>query len=180
MTTQIALRDRLMADALSAGSAVAELFPWLGTAVGHQNKPPQLAARWRHANLASQTVDSWQSFEGSHLSSRMPRGYPRVALIAIEKTVLDEFQASLGGQQAVAYALGSTVMVGTVEKQTRFLGDYPDDPSRYAVGMRIGQGPLHAAIALRTGTGDVVVPPVGMSSGQAYELAEWPSSVPLV
>jgi len=60
------------------------------------------------------------------------------------------------------------------------LGDDPEHPERYALGMGIGKGLLRAAIAIRGEDGRTVVPPQGMYSGSVMSVNNWPESIPLL
>lgn len=126
------------------------------------NKPPRPPdARWSYAKISAQSVKNWQEFTGREQAGSLPKGYDLDALISIDKVILDEYQKFYGGHQAVVYALGTAVMVGTVNSPN-FLGYDPGDNTRYAALMGIGKGVLRAALAICTDERKTIVPPDGM------------------
>ena len=179
MSGYVKLRDELMATSLDWGSAIGRAVPRIGALVGQKPAASQLAARWRYARLATGEIDNLQEFPGHSASGNLPRNYKLAAMITIDKEVLEASYRKRGGHQAAVYALGTAIMVGTVE-EANFLGDDPENPERYAVGMAIGKGKLLAAIGIRDDLGNTYVPPKGMHSGPVLPINEWPESVPLL
>lgn len=137
---------------LSAGSRVGQhLAPSINPANG-SNSPFYRPVRWRYASQTDARSIDWLDYEPrTEGGIPRPRNFKAIAQLSIPKQAFREVKQGLDVHQAVAYKLGeSAVMVGLNERglsHKLFDGD-PGDSDRYAVGMRIGRGVLHAAMGV--------------------------------
>jgi hypothetical protein len=139
----------LKADALTVGSIVAEKMPRLAAPVIGSPSPYWVQAAWRHDRTRNlKEIHDYKElvdFEPEIDAGRVPAAYGRVALLSVRRYHIDKMTQDLGGQQAVAYALKTELMVGTALQGNLFDIDR-NDSERYIVGMRIGSGLLRASM----------------------------------
>ena len=186
-TPRIALHDGAAAELLTFGSAVTSLLPERANFIGKADTPSYTPVRWHHLRKPAESVGGqWVSYEGIGSAGNTPRNYAAAAIILVDRETMD---AALRGHDednmhpAVAYKLGTAVMVGASSKY-KILGlEHEDDPD-YKVAMRIGKGPLDAQVAIETqyvGKRRLYLPlEEGVRAGPVMPIAEVPDTVPLV
>lgn len=184
---RLAIHDSVMAEFLSLGSAISELTHEGKNFVGKADLASYKALRWRHLALPVGRVGGqWASYEGFRGSGVTPNKYGAAAIILVDRESMDAAlrkHSADHAQQAVAYRLGSAVMVGT-STDHKLLGLEHEDDADYKVAMRIGKGPLDAQVAIEThyyGSKRLFLPlDKGVRSGPIIAIPEVPPSVPLV
>lgn len=147
-----------MADMLDMGSAITERWPRVGKLIGGApNVRSYTPVRWRHARMAVVADGDWAEFEAAPESGKTPRNYRMAAILNVDSQKLDRAQEYYGGTHAVAYALGTAIMVGVMPENKSFSTESEPDEA-YAVAMRIGRGVLRATAGLWLSEGAIIVP----------------------
>jgi hypothetical protein len=137
---------------------------------------PHVSVRWRHARIAATSLTNTVTFEGLRDHTVLPCDFPEVGVIAISKEETDREQRDNGGIHAVAYALGSTVMVGVMEKREIF--QILADEDQYAVAMGIGHSDLIATSGLWSpDTKQLWTPETSIVDKGRYAVGQQPSGI---
>ena len=139
MNRPIKLRDRLIAETLGVGSLLVGNKAHAGDVRGFVPASGKISFRWRHARIPTDSIENWASFEGNQSSGWTPPNYKEAGILLIDKQSLDEEQVKHGGKQAVAYALGTTVMIGYGQSPFLFAHNKMEE-DRYIIAMGIGKG----------------------------------------
>jgi len=182
---RLKLQDRLMANALSAGSAVANILPEKLNFTVNNTAPSSTPVRWQHLGKPAEGIRAdWVKHEGDETAGLLPRNFNLAAIILIDREEMDNRLSVNGSKPAVAYKLGSAVMLGH-SSEYQILGlENPDDED-YRVAMGIGKGPLEAGagVVFRGGNsyyaGMMYDPLVkGVRQGSIVPIPEVPPSIP--
>lgn len=136
----------VMPYAVQAVSTAEEYLPPLRGLVHGTHYPGYEAARYYIMDGSANDIPSpnWAAFEGCEDSGRLPKHYAEAALFEIDAEQLDVLHKSLGyaGVHAMGYAIGTTMMVGVMERRSRFNLD-PEDSSKYVAAGGVGRGAVH-------------------------------------
>lgn len=152
------IKDALYGQLLSTGSAITRKLNWLDQHVGVSGSDLQIPVRWKH--IPTNNPDSeWLTFDGRNDSGQiLPKNFKAVAELSADKTVVEDL-VSLGQvRPAIAYKLGTTMMVGfNDENPNNLFTVSTDTPHRMRIGMRVGRDALQAAIGVYNPVSDVFV-----------------------
>jgi hypothetical protein len=124
-------------------------------------------------------VRDWAEFKGDPGAGSIPSRYRKAAVLTLDKTVQDERQKMRGGQHAVAFALGTAVMVGALPEGQTF-GQDPEDDERYMVSLRIGRDALRATAGLWSSGCLLEVPKGTLVDKSELPVEHVPDYMPLV
>ncbi len=138
--------DYARAELIDVMSGVVTRFPSLRHISENLDSPSHVSARWRHSSVPAAAITNWVSYAGIAESGRRPKDYPEAAILGISKEEVDAYAAEHGGQHAVAYVLGSRVIIGTMLEDEIF--GVSEDGEQYRVAMGIGKGVLQATAGL--------------------------------
>ena len=169
-------KDLTIAHALSAGSYLPG-----ATKINGSDSPNHISTRWHVAKEAANDIKGWVAFEPNRAAGRTPRQYPEAGVISVGYRDLEQFvdyfdEAEREAKYAVAYKLGTAVMVGTMPEDQTF-GRSTD---RYQVAMRIGSGVLEATAGVwLPDSRSLVVPQDGARADGRMPVSEVPQSIPL-
>ena len=99
--------------------------------------------------MPADDIEDWVRFEGNKKSGRLPSDYLDAGILQIDESKMRDLISVRGGREAVAYRLGSAVMIGYAEHSTLFSND-PQDKTKRQVAMGIGKGELDATVGVWT------------------------------
>jgi hypothetical protein len=180
------LEDKLMARVFQLTSYAANKSSLLGKIITEPRAkvPAYVAMSWFPGKLATNSIDNWLTFYGDMDSSRLPSGYKRAGIISFDKEPIDDEQYFYGGRHAVAFALGSAVMIGLAHNpEAEIFGSEPGNDKRYATAMRIGKGTLQATVGIWSDKKGFLAPPSNASSlapSTGFKLESIPDGIPIV
>lgn len=136
------LKDQLRASTITTRSTLAHLMPNLLSRHVGSTDPNYVPVRWCRAFISDSIEKDWLTFQ--------PNPDPTaIAQLSADKRRLDEVAREHQAVPAVAYRLSSlavrneVILAGRLEYPNRdqLFGTDPEDPGRYAVGVRgIRQG----------------------------------------
>lgn len=109
------LADRIMAQALSAGSAAATEFPLLNNPVGRTGRTIQIPLRWRslHPDTIQAHSDAdWVTYEPDMAAGKLPKSFKQVIKLSVDAARLQELKTGGDLIDAVSYKLVTMAMVG--------------------------------------------------------------------
>lgn len=112
---------------------------WMAPDLETERELPYVPVSWYLARNSVNALRGWEEIDGFEESGLRPAHYRRAAIMGIEQDVMDDLQVREGGEHALAYALGSAVMVAALPDG---FGYESDDPGRYKVADRVGKGML--------------------------------------
>jgi hypothetical protein len=140
----IRVRDRLAAEALSYGSAIGQKFPKMAALTG---QAPDV--RWMFMRGTPATdIEEWHDFPGNPSSGILPLHYHDTVVVSFNKEAFDACLGKEGGRKALAYVLGETAIMAGFSDEREIFGSDPENPERYAVATRIGDGALHTTVGI--------------------------------
>lgn len=175
--SKVSLSDHLTAGVLSAASSITHRFPGLEHALMKPDVVKFVPVRWHRLPLSATDLD-WVSADGHGKSGRLPKKYLRSAVISADVWSSDCSMSQSPLRPAVAYRLGSAVVVGVLDNENTF-GVAPDDPNRDVVAMGIGKGVLDAAMGLWTPDREFI-PASDVRMDGTYPNQELPAYIPRV
>jgi hypothetical protein len=170
--------DRSRAEVQERLSALTVVLPTIRKV--NEQKQEHVSVQWLHARKRAETITNWRVYPGIRTAGRTPKGYPEAAIIALSKAETDAEQARRDGSvHAVAYKLGSTVMVGAMLDQEIF--GIEDNNRCYRVAMGIGKDALTVTAGLWTSeTRELWVPNAVIEDGGRVSADAVPIDVPFL
>lgn len=168
--------DRIVGEALGVGSRFKGDHAHIGFTHLDSTPPHQAAITWRHARIPADSISNWVSYPGQDESGRLPPNYNEFGVLNIDKQLLQDYLFVHGGRHAVAYALGSTVMVGVTLK-THMFSIERDDDANLQVAMGIGKKVLNATAGILKWDNTFVTGPDLISEGPRMARQELPVSL---
>ena len=179
----VSSKYNVIAEALSICSAAINLLPDEINFIGKSDMPSYRPLRWRHLR---QTFDSqrgtWVSFDGLETSGRTPRNYTAAGIILIDRERMDALRLAnraTNDHDAVAYKLGTTVMIGKGPRNG-ILGLENERDEDYQVAMRIGRGTLVAQVGLQKNGQSYIPLGSGVRAGDILPVCDIPDTIPLI
>src|ERR1019366_8818813 len=110
----IAPKDKFMARFFQAASIAANRSLVLSNLITEPY--PKIASYksvlWFPGHIATSSIDKWVTFAGDRDAGHLPSQYKRAGVIIFERAPIDDEYRQSGGRHAVAFALGSAVMIG--------------------------------------------------------------------
>ena len=143
------------AETLAWFSARQHKSPALDSAIKGSTNPGFKNVQWHHLRgRDAAEFFPWVEYNPKTdvvetTRARRPSKFEYAGVLAVERETVDALVEEHGMRHAVAYKLGRAVMVGTLPEANTFFTENPQNSDQYAVGMRIGSGPLiaHAGVA---------------------------------
>lgn len=179
MSNNLRVLDQVKAEALGVGSALHGQFVQMGDVRFDNKYPTHEPFRWRHARMSADSISDWVEFEGNKDSGWLPSEYLEAGILEIDRNRMNDVLCVHGGREAVAYKLGSTVMVGHSDKSPLFSRD-PENSRNRQVAMCIGKETLAATVGVWTYRNEFISAPAIVTKGNRIPTRQVPTWVTLV